>query len=100
MALLRQIFGPTVRFDWSQFEGAAALRCTVGVAIPLVAGLVFRQPSISAFGAVGAMSVGFGSFQGAYRTRAGLMVLAAFGMAVSIFIGSIAGHSVARDMWA
>lgn len=90
---LRQIFAAAIRFDWSQFEGAAALRCTVGVAIPLVAGLVFRQPSISAFGAVGAMSVGFGSFQGAYRSRATVMIVAAFGMAASIFIGSIAGHS-------
>ena len=79
--------------DWSQFEGPAALRCTVGVAIPLVAGLIFSQSSISAFGAVGAMSVGFGSFQGAYRTRAAIMVFAAVGMAVSIFIGSLAGHS-------
>ncbi len=93
MALLRQIFGPTIRLDWSQFEGAAALRCTVGVAIPLVAGLVLRQPSVSAFGAVGAVSVGFGSFQGAYRTRAEVMVFASVGMAVCIFIGSLAGHS-------
>jgi len=90
---LRQIYDATIRIDWSQFDGPAALRCTVGVAIPLVGGLVFRQPSISAFGAIGAMSVGFGSFQGAYRSRAAVMVLAAAGMAVSIFIGSLAGHS-------
>jgi len=93
LAFLRQILRPAVRIDWSQFEGAAALRCTVGVAIPLVAGLVFAQPSISAFGAVGAMSVGFGSFQGAYRSRAAVMVFAAFGMAISIFAGSLTGHS-------
>jgi hypothetical protein len=71
----------------------AALRCTVGVAIPLAIGLVLRQPSISAFGAVGAVSVGFGSFQGAYRTRAVLMLTAAAAMAVSIFVGALAGHS-------
>jgi hypothetical protein len=47
-----------------QFEGAAALPVSAGVAIPLVAGLVLAQSSISAFGAVGAMSVGFRSFQG------------------------------------
>jgi hypothetical protein len=93
MKAVREIVTAAIRMDWSQFEGPAALRCTVGVAIPLVAGLVFRQPSISAFGAVGAMSVGFGSFQGAYRTRAAIMVFAALGMAISIFIGSLAGHS-------
>ncbi len=90
---LHQILAPTVRIDWSQFEGKAALRCTVGVAIPLVIGLVLRQPSVSAFGAVGAVSVGFGSFQGAYRSRAAVMLTAAAAMAVSIFIGALAGHS-------
>ena len=71
----------------------AALRCTTGVAIALTVGLLLRQPSISAFGAVGAVSVGFGSFQGAYRSRAALMLAAAVAMAISIFIGSLAGHS-------
>jgi fusaric acid resistance family protein len=90
---LHQILAPTVRIDWSQYEGMAALRCTVGVAIPLLIGLVLRQPSVSAFGAVGAVSVGFGSFQGAYRSRAALMLAAAAAMAISIFAGSLAGHS-------
>ncbi len=90
---LEQILAPTVRIDWSQFEGMAALRCTVGVAIPLLIGLALRQPAVSAFGAVGAVSVGFGSFQGAYRSRAVLMITAAAAMAVSIFVGAIAGHS-------
>lgn len=90
---LQRILAPTVRIDWSQFEGMAALRCTVGVAIPLVIGLVLRQPSLSAFGAVGAVSVGFGSFQGAYRSRAALMLTAAAAMAVAIFVGAVAGHS-------
>jgi len=90
---VRQILAPTVRIDWSQFQGTAALRCTLGVAIPLLIGLVLRQPAFSAFGAVGAVSVGFGSFQGAYRTRAAVMVSAAAGMAIALFLGSLAGHS-------
>ena len=90
---LRQILAPTLRVEWSQFEGTAALRCTIGVAIPLLAGAAFAEPSISAFGAVGAVSVGFGSFQGTYRSRAAVMVYAAVAMAVSIFVGSLAGLS-------
>jgi uncharacterized membrane protein YccC len=90
---LRQILAPTLRVEWSQFEGRAALRCTIGVAIPLLVGAAFAQPSISAFGAVGAVSVGFGSFQGTYRSRAAVMVYAAVAMAVSIFVGSLAGLS-------
>ena len=83
----------TLRLEWSQFEGIAALRCTAGVAIALLAGVFLKDPTVSAFGAVGAVSVGFGSFQGAYRSRAGAMVLASVVMAAAIFIGSVAGLS-------
>ena len=83
----------TVRLDWSQFEGVAALRCTAGVAIVLLVGLLLKQPLVSAFGAIGALSVGFGSFQGAYRSRAAVMVFASIGMALSVFAGSVAGWS-------
>jgi uncharacterized membrane protein YccC len=90
---IHQAIGSAWRVDWSQFEGPAALRCTVGVAIPLVAGLALGQQSAGVFGAVGALSVGFGSFQGVYRSRATIMMAAACGMALSIFVGSVAGHS-------
>src|SRR6476661_4808761 len=60
----RHILLSTMHVDATLFEGMAALRCTVGVAIVLVVGLVLRLPVVSAFGAVGAVSVGFGSFQG------------------------------------
>ncbi|MEO8522652.1 MAG: hypothetical protein ABI603_14895, partial [Acidobacteriota bacterium] len=88
----RRIVGAAVVVDWSQFEGTAALRCTLGVAIPLLLGLAIHQPVIGAFGAIGAVSVGFGSFQGAYRSRAAVMLFAAAGMALSVFVGSLAGH--------
>jgi fusaric acid resistance family protein len=88
-----QILQSAIHIDWPQFEGLAALRCTVGVAIPLLVGLMLHQPLVSAFGAIGAVSVGFGSFQGAYRSRAAVMVYAAVAMALSIFVGSLAGHS-------
>ncbi len=88
-----RIVGAAFVVDWSLFEGTAALRCTVGVAIPLLLGLAFDQPGLGAFGAIGAVSVGFGSFQGAYRSRAAVMLFAAVGMALSVFVGSLAGHS-------
>jgi Fusaric acid resistance protein-like len=87
-----RILGSALVVDWSQFEGTAALRCTLGVAVPLVVGLAIGQPAVGVFGAIGAVSVGFGSFQGAYRSRAAVMLFAAAGMALSIFFGSIAGH--------
>lgn len=95
--MLRPILQSATHVEWSQFEGLAALRCTVGVAIPLVVGFALGQPLVSAFGAVGAVSVGFGSFQGAYRSRAEVMIYAAAAMALSVFVGAVAGHSA---LWA
>ena len=84
--------------NWSQFEALAALRCAIGVAVPLLIGLAIDQPLVGVFGAAGAVGVGFGSFQGAYRGRAAVMLLAAVGMAFSVFIGSLAGHSTAATI--
>ncbi len=90
---LRPLIVSILKVDWSQVERLAALRCTIGVAVPLLVGLAIDQPLVGVFGAAGAVGVGFGSFQGAYRGRAGLMLLVAAGMAFSVFIGSLAGHS-------
>ena len=89
----QQILASTLRTDWRQFEPMAALRCTCGVALPLVLGVATGWPSVGVFSAIGAVSVGFGSFQGAYRGRVAVMLWAAAGMAVSIVLGSLAGHS-------
>src|SRR4051794_1070009 len=89
----RQILLSTIHVDTTQFEGTAALRCTVGVALVLAGGLLAGQPLVGAFGAIGAVSVGFGSFQGAYRSRAAGMIAAALGWGFWVFSGSPAGPS-------
>lgn len=90
---LKQSIRSIVKVEWSQFETLAALRCTIGVAVPLVTGLVIGQPQMGVFGAAGAIGVGFASFQGAYLGRAAVMLLAAIAMACSVFVGSVAGSS-------
>jgi len=95
---VRQVLGSIVTVDWSQFEALAAVRCAIGVTVPLVVGLAIDRPLVSVFGAAGAVGVGFGSFQGAYRSRAAVMLLAAAGMAFSVFVGSLAGHSTAATI--
>jgi Fusaric acid resistance protein-like len=93
---VRDIVRPSVVFDWAQLEPAAAVRCTAGVAVPLAVGLLLGQPWIGAFGVIGAVSVGFGSFQGAYRSRAAVMICASIGMALAWLLGAIsAGNPVA-----
>ena len=103
--LSTQAIQSIVTVSWWQLERLAAVRCTIGVAVPLLIGLAINEPLVGVFGAAGAVGVGFGSFQGAYRSRAVFMLLAAVGMAVSVFIGSLAGHStvatvVVAGLWA
>ena len=93
MAYWNQTIRSILRVEWSEFEALTALRCTIGVAVPLLTGLVINQPLVGVFGAAGAVGVGFSSFQGAYRGRAAVMLLAAIGMACSVFVGSLAGYS-------
>ena len=78
-------------------EPGSALRCAVGVGVALGGALILNQPAAGVFLAVGAVSAGFGSFQGAYRSRAAIMLLAAAGMALSLFVGSLAGRSTIVD---
>lgn len=92
---LRSLIASITRIDWARFEGATGLRCTIGIAIPLIAGLAAGRPSAALYGALGAFGVGFGSFQGAYRSQAIPMLLAALGMACSVAVGTLAGHSFA-----
>ena len=89
----RQIIASLLHVDIARFEPIAALRCALGVGMPLSIALALHQPGAAVFLAVGAVSGGFGSFQGAYRSRAATMIAAATGMAISICVGSLIGAS-------
>src|SRR5688572_15826955 len=95
---VRQVVASILTVNWSQFDGVAALRCAIGVAVPLLVGFAIDAPLVGVFGAAGAVGVGFGSFQGTYRSRATVMLLATAAMASSVFIGSLAGHSTAATI--
>ena len=82
-----------LRPDWSQLEARNAVRCAAGVAIPLALGALLQQPSVAAFGAVGAISVGFGSFLGTERGSAIVMFATSLAMGAAMFAGSVAGNS-------
>ena len=94
----RHVIASVLKGDWSRFEGTAALRCALGVAVPLVIGAVTGYAPVGVFGAMGAVGAGFGSFQGAYRSRAALMLLASVDMSFSVLVGSLAGHSLASTI--
>ena len=66
---LRELAATVGTFDRSALEPGYALRCTIGVAIPLVIAAMLGQPSLGVAAAIGAFITGFTSLQGIYRTR-------------------------------
>ncbi len=90
---LRELGETVVSFDRSAIEPGYALRCTVGVAIPLMIGVMLGHPALGVSASIGAFITGFTSLQGIYRTRLGAVLAAALGMAAASFIGALAAGS-------
>jgi len=90
---LRELAATVGTFDRSALEPGYALRCTIGVAIPLVIAAMLGKPALGVAAAIGAFITGFTSLQGIYRTRLLAILSAAFGMAATSFIGALAAHS-------
>ncbi len=83
------------RLDWSAFEPRPSLLCLPAIAILLYAGIAGGHPAAAMIAAGGAQTAGFGSFQKPLLFRAGPMVLASIGMAVSATVGSLAHNTIA-----
>lgn len=90
---LRELAATVGTFDRSALEPGYALRCTVGVAIPLAIAALLGKPSLGVAAAIGAFITGFTSLQGIYRTRLIAVLGAALGMALTSFVGALAAHS-------
>ncbi len=69
---------------------SVGLRCALGMLPPLIIGVAtgFVGDGVSA--AVGALVVGFVSFEGRYRSTLRNMLLASIGVTISAFVGAIA----------
>jgi hypothetical protein len=79
--------------DWGRFHPRAALRCIVAMAVALGAGIASGHPGQGLMATAGAFSVGFGSFQELRGSRKAPMLLAALGICLSSWIGTVAGGS-------
>ncbi|WP_434616108.1 FUSC family protein [Arthrobacter sp. A5] len=64
----------SLRLDFSQSDPVVAARNAMGVAVPLVVGVVVGNIGIGVFGAVGAMFAAFSDRPGGYRLRLARMV--------------------------
>ena len=70
------------------------MRCAIGVALGIVGGFATGIPILAVAAAMGAMSTGFASLQGVYRTKAATMLAMAAAMSVSTVVASLCSHSV------
>ena len=91
--MVRQLTREALTFGWSKFDPGAALLCVPAIALPLVIGVSTGHPRPAVTATAGAFSVGFGSFQELRHSRVAPMWVAAIGMCVSSWIGTLAGHS-------
>ncbi|MGA2882517.1 MAG: FUSC family protein [Bryobacteraceae bacterium] len=79
--------------DWSKSQARAGLVLVIAIGGALAAGILTGNPRSGVLIAAGAFSVGFGSFQQLCRSRIVPMLLAAAGMCVSSWVGTLAGLS-------
>jgi uncharacterized membrane protein YccC len=95
---LAAIVRSTLRVERSKLAIDVGARTAVGVAIPLVAGQLAGHPVAGATAATGALTSGFASLQGTYRSRAAIVLAAAFGFAFAAFVGGSIGHVLGPDL--
>jgi uncharacterized membrane protein YccC len=89
----RSLLAETSVVKLDQADLAGALRCTIGVVIPLVVGLATGAVADGLAAAIGAICAGIVSFQGAYRSRVGLTLAVAAGMSLATVTGALAAKA-------
>jgi uncharacterized membrane protein YccC len=89
----RALVHDAAALNLEQVDLPGALRCIVGVMVPLVVGISAGSVADGVYAAIGALCAGFASFQGAYRRRAGITVVVGVGMAAATATGALAGRA-------
>ncbi len=94
-----------MRLDRSKLALVPAARCAAGIAVPLVVGEFSGHILVGVGAAIGALTAGVASLQGAYRDRVKIMAAAAVAFALSAFVGATASRVTGVDvgitaMWA
>jgi hypothetical protein len=80
-------------FEWGNLTLRAEVVFMVAIAVCLGCGLVSGHPAAGMIAAGGAMTVGLGAKQNIDDSPLLPMIFVSLGMAVSIFIGMVAGHT-------
>jgi len=93
-SVVQRIVTSAFRIERNGVEPVFAVRCAVGVILAIYAGFATGVPIFAVAAAMGAMSTGFASLQGVYRTKANTMLAMAGAMAFSTVVASLCSHSV------
>ncbi len=80
-----------VRFERDKIAPGTALRNTVGVALPLLAGYLLGHPNSGLVGGTGALNVAFTDGRDPYLPRAERMVAASILCASAVTVGALCG---------
>lgn len=90
-ALWRTLF----RFDATQIDPEIALRNTIGIVVPLIAGLMLGNPSAGVVGSLGALNVCYSDGQDPYAIRARRMLRASVIVGVAVAAGALSAVNMA-----
>ncbi len=82
----------TFALDRSKLDATSGLRLAVGVALPLLVGLLLDRPLDGAAAAGGAFFAGFAAFTVGYRARVRSVLFATVAVAFSTFVGAAVGQ--------
>jgi uncharacterized membrane protein YccC len=87
-------------FERAKIATDIAIRNTVGIVIPLIAGAVLDYPSAGLVGALGALNVSYSDSREPYITRGSRMLVSSALVAVAVALGCLAGNSPAATVLA
>lgn len=98
-------FADLYTFHWTAATFRTSLVTTIAVAVSLLGGVAIGHPAVGLIMGAGAMQIGFGLNQRIADSRLWPMIAATFVMAVSTFLGMLAGHKgyemvLAATVWA
>lgn len=95
---MRGLLSSLLRIDRSAVDAGFTIRCAIGAGAALLLGYASGQPLLAVACGLGAISTGFASLQGVYRTRAAIMLTMALAMAATTFLGTLAARSIPIEL--
>ncbi len=85
-------------FEKAKIAPEIAIRNTVGVVLPLIAGALLDYPSAGLVGALGALNVSYSDSREPYITRGSRMLVSSALVAIAVALGSLSGNSTAASV--